>query len=123
MPNLRTPSTDETEPLLSVEQAAQYVGLSPKTLDGYRSQGKGPLFTAVGGRIVYRRSDLDAWLGETDGLLDTNAVASLLGLSARHLENMRCYGMGPAFMRLKGHKGPRCIFYRREDVLTWSAQR
>ena len=95
MPNLRTPSTDETEPLLSVEQAAQYVGLSPKTLDGYRSQGKGPLFT----------------------------VASLLGLSARHLENMRCYGMGPAFMRLKGHKGPRCIFYRREDVLTWSAQR
>ena len=46
---------------LSVREAAEYLGLSPRTLDRYRVSGEGPVFYRFGGRIRYRREDLDAW--------------------------------------------------------------
>lgn len=50
-------------PHLSTEQAAQYVGISPKTLEAYRYQGGGPRFAKLGARrVVYARQDLDAWI-------------------------------------------------------------
>ena len=49
--------------LLNEEQAGQYVGgLSPVTLQTWRSRGDGPPFLKVGRLVRYRRSDLDAWL-------------------------------------------------------------
>jgi predicted DNA-binding transcriptional regulator AlpA len=48
--------------LLTIEQTAQVLGVSPKTLHNKRSQGRGPLSFRVGKRIMYRRSDLDAYL-------------------------------------------------------------
>ena len=42
-------------------RAADYLGLSPRTLDGYRVSGAGPAFHRFGNRVRYRGSDLDEW--------------------------------------------------------------
>ena len=42
-------------------RAAAYLGLSPRTLDGYRVSGDGPAFHRFGNRVRYRRVDLDSW--------------------------------------------------------------
>ena len=42
-------------------RAAAYLGLSPRTLDGYRVTGAGPAFHRFGNRVRYRKSDLDEW--------------------------------------------------------------
>lgn len=43
--------------------AAEYVGLSPSTLEKKRLSGDGPKFIRLGGRAVgYDIADLDAWL-------------------------------------------------------------
>jgi excisionase family DNA binding protein len=52
---------------LAPKQAAVYIGVSPKTLENWRSHKRrvtdGPPFSRVSGRLVrYRRSDLDAWM-------------------------------------------------------------
>jgi predicted DNA-binding transcriptional regulator AlpA len=42
--------------------AAEYLGLSPATLETMRSRGGGPVFVKLGARVVYRREELDEWL-------------------------------------------------------------
>ena len=42
-------------------RAAAYLGLSRRTLDGYRVSGDGPAFHRFGNRVRYRMSDLDDW--------------------------------------------------------------
>jgi len=44
--------------------AAEYLGLSPATLETMRVRGGGPVFVKLGRRVVYRREDLDSWLEE-----------------------------------------------------------
>ena len=46
---------------LSTREAADYLGLSARTLDRYRVSGEGPVFHRFGGRVRYTRADLDAW--------------------------------------------------------------
>ena len=53
-------SNDESG-FLDTRHAADYLGLSHRTLDGYRVTGAGPAFHRFGNRARYRRSDLDAW--------------------------------------------------------------
>lgn len=52
--------------VLSTIDAATYLGLSPKTLENWRTLHYGPRYARLGGdgrpRIVYRISDLDRWL-------------------------------------------------------------
>lgn len=51
--------------LLTVEQAAALIGVSPWTLRKWRTKGKGPCFVRLGcalGTVRYRRQDLDAYL-------------------------------------------------------------
>lgn len=119
MPIQDTPGEAHAEPLLTVEEAAALVGLSVNTLNNYRAQGRGPAFRTVGGKAAYGRSDLEAWTDETAGLLDAQAAALLLGCTVEHLANLRCYGAGPPFVRMKGHRGRMKIFYREEDVAAW----
>ena len=38
-----------------------YLGLSNRTLDGYRVSGAGPAFHRFGNRVRYLKSDLDSW--------------------------------------------------------------
>jgi excisionase family DNA binding protein len=48
--------------LLTTEQAAEYLQLSPKQLVQWRYFGRGPRFLKAGRAVRYRLSDLDAWL-------------------------------------------------------------
>lgn len=47
--------------LYSTKSAADYLNLSPRTLEKWRCQGKGPKYLA-GKKVKYRESDLDAYL-------------------------------------------------------------
>ena len=114
-----TPQDRSCEPFLSIDEAAAFVGRSVSTLNAYRAHGRGPEYRSVDGRICYFQSDLEAWMNETDGLLDTAAAAAMTGLSVRHMENLRSYGTGPAFMKLRGQRGAQRVFYRPDDVIAW----
>ncbi len=46
----------------SRKDAAAFLGLKPKTLAEWQRLGKGPLPRKVGGRIFYRRADLEAFV-------------------------------------------------------------
>ena len=48
--------------LLTTEEAAEYLRLSPRTLERYRVTGEGPRFLKVGRRVFYRQSAFDHWL-------------------------------------------------------------
>ena len=58
-------------------RAAIYLGLSHRTLDGYRVSGAGPAFHRFGNRVRYCRSDLDAWAARRRAT--TTAEADRLG--------------------------------------------
>ena len=49
---------------MDTSAAAAWLGLSPRTLEGYRVSGGGPAFHRFGNRVRYRRPDLDAWARE-----------------------------------------------------------
>jgi predicted DNA-binding transcriptional regulator AlpA len=57
--------------------------------------------------------------GDLDDLLTTSETAHWLSLSTQWLEIGRCRGYGPPFVRVS----PRCVRYRRRDVLAWLHQR
>ena len=58
-------SSELVEPgVLTTPAAADYLGLSPATLETMRSRGGGPVFAKLGRRVVYQREDLDAWVKE-----------------------------------------------------------
>lgn len=46
---------------LSTRRAAEWLGLSPRTLDRYRVTGGGPVYHLFGTAVRYLRDDLDAW--------------------------------------------------------------
>jgi hypothetical protein len=49
--------------VMDASEAAVYLRTSPSTLAKYRMSGKGPMFVRQSARkVLYRRSDLDAWL-------------------------------------------------------------
>ena len=56
-------STVEPE-FMDTRAAGVLLGLSPRTLEGYRVSGGGPAFHRFGNRVRYRRLDLDAWAAE-----------------------------------------------------------
>lgn len=49
-------------PLMTPQAAAEYLGLQRCTLDRWRSTGGKLPFYKVGGRIFYKRPDLDAFI-------------------------------------------------------------
>jgi excisionase family DNA binding protein len=72
-PRHHVPPTDVTTPsggpqasgdrvVLTTDQAAAYLGLSPTTLETLRTRGGGPPFVKLGRRVVYRSEDLAHWL-------------------------------------------------------------
>lgn len=49
--------------LLNEIQAAELLGnMSPRTLQNWRCAKEGPPYLKVGGKVLYRRSSLQAWL-------------------------------------------------------------
>ncbi len=49
-------------PWLDQKDAAERLCLSPFTLRNWRNDGRGPRFYRVGSRIIYKASDLDAFV-------------------------------------------------------------
>ncbi len=53
----------ETPRALSTDEAATYLGISPRTLEDWRYRGGGPVFHKVGRRLVrYLTASLEAYL-------------------------------------------------------------
>lgn len=48
--------------LLDTEQAAEHLGVSARTLEGWRHLRQGPPFARLGRVIRYRADDLDAFI-------------------------------------------------------------
>ena len=56
------PASDAASPeVLTTDEAALFLRLSPRTLEKQRVLGGGPRFRKFGARVVYARSDLRAW--------------------------------------------------------------
>ena len=49
---------------LNTAQAADMLGLSPKTLCTWRALDKGPKFYKFNRAVVYKVEDLEAWISE-----------------------------------------------------------
>jgi hypothetical protein len=56
-------SATPIQPLKDQDRAAEFLGgISTRTLEAWRSQGKGPRFVRVGKRAMYRPEDLAAFV-------------------------------------------------------------
>ncbi len=47
---------------LRTPEAARFLGLSGRTLEKHRTYGTGPRYAKLGGRVVYKMEDLQAWV-------------------------------------------------------------
>jgi excisionase family DNA binding protein len=60
------------QPLLNTQQAAEYLGLSRKTLENWRHVGGGPNYRKLGGAVRYSTEDLNAYI---DSAIRRNTTA------------------------------------------------
>ena len=73
-PKTNVDTTSSLSLLLDEKQAARYLGVSLSYLRKSRSEGApgdrtpAPPFVRVGGRCLYRRSDLDMWVNDLEAL-------------------------------------------------------
>jgi hypothetical protein len=64
-PPLPAISVDQAQRVLTTSEAADRLGVSPRTLEHWRLKGGGPVFCKVGHRTVrYRANDLEVFLSE-----------------------------------------------------------
>ena len=54
--------SDSTRRYLNTQEAADYLGISPKTLSKMRGGGGGPRYSKAGRRVIYDIRDLDSWV-------------------------------------------------------------
>ena len=47
---------------LRTKEAAEFLSLSPRTLEKHRTYGTGPAYKKLGGRVVYALCDLQVWV-------------------------------------------------------------
>jgi hypothetical protein len=50
------------ENLLTEDETAKALSLSPRTLEGFRLKGGGPKFVKLGHRVAYRPADVEAYV-------------------------------------------------------------
>jgi hypothetical protein len=60
--SLRMPTKDREASVLDTRAAADFLGVSPRTLEGFRVRGGGPRFVKVGGAVRYRLASLEEFL-------------------------------------------------------------
>lgn len=58
------PTLSDLEPLLSIDELADYLDIPVSTIRDWRTDGKGPRAIRLGGRLRFAVSDVQAWLGE-----------------------------------------------------------
>ena len=64
MTNESNEQTDKSVPieLLSAEELASELKMSPRTLGKWRTNGRGPCYVRLGHAVRYRRQDVAEWL-------------------------------------------------------------
>ena len=60
----RETEMDDDAIYMGTRELADFLGLSPRTLDRYRVTGAGPKFHKFGNRVRYARADIEAWAAE-----------------------------------------------------------
>lgn len=71
------PDMAQPAPYLTTKEAADLLRLHPGTLSNWRAEGRGPSYLAMrGGRILYSRAALEAWL---EGFLVETGGAGVAG--------------------------------------------
>ncbi len=50
--------------LISANELANRWGLAPRTLESWRSRGRGPAYLKIGGKVHYRQDDIEAYEAE-----------------------------------------------------------
>ena len=88
---------------LSPRQAADWLGLSTRTLERYRGTGEGPVFYRFGRHVRYLQADLDAW-AKTRRRTSTRDEADVCRAAARR--HARRWPRR-ATVDLRGRRGPR----------------
>ena len=68
---------------LRTKEAAEFLGLSPRTLEKHRTYGTGPGYHKLGGRVVYAVDDLQAWV-ERGAVTSTSDPRSTVLPAKRH---------------------------------------
>jgi predicted DNA-binding transcriptional regulator AlpA len=58
---MRDPLAGFPPRFLRTPEAARFLGISGRTLERHRIFGTGPVYRKIGGRVVYRLSDLEQW--------------------------------------------------------------
>jgi len=53
---------NQETPLLNIHQASMYIQLSTATLARMRKDNSGPAYVKLGARVLYRKTDLDAYI-------------------------------------------------------------
>lgn len=56
-------------PYKTVDEAAEYLRLNPRTLNNMRCAGKGPCFHKHGRRVLYHIDELARWSGLTKQIM------------------------------------------------------
>jgi excisionase family DNA binding protein len=57
---------DLTDPLMTTQEVADFLGIPKTTLETWRVRGGGPVALRVGRHRRYRREDVDRWLNERE---------------------------------------------------------
>jgi len=55
-------NTSSSNALMTVQQAADYLGLAVSTLNKWRCLGGGPVFLKMGRAVRYRQKNLDSYI-------------------------------------------------------------
>lgn len=75
-------------PYMPQDLAADFLGLSPRTLERFRVEGRGPSFLKLGRRVVYSREDLVKW-AEAQRRSSTSDLGAVVEGGARHPHRAR----------------------------------
>lgn len=59
-------ATAELPEIATRDEVAKFIRISVQTLARWAVEGKGPKYKRAGGRCLYRRSDVLAWLDALD---------------------------------------------------------
>lgn len=69
---------------LRTPEAARFLGLSGRTLEKHRTYGTGPRYSKIGGRVVYRLDDLQAWVSRGEKASTSDDTGNTVLPAKRH---------------------------------------
>lgn len=52
----------DDDPWMTTKEVARYLSVSCSLLEKRRCRGDGPAYHKVGGKVLYRKSDVDRWM-------------------------------------------------------------